>query len=411
MMMHIPALQENWVWLSLLIVLMLPIGLLLLLGRGGMLAASRRKTNVTLFKNKEADINEAFAAGLLSEQEKNNLLAELQGQLLEDAEDLTQETYKQSTWAYLVLLLAVLATPVAVIVLYQQLGAIEGVQLKQQLESMAEEKDIEVLKKQGVEIITKLEAWVEKTPDDYQSQALLARAFVSAGRYEKASKHFAIIHQGFPEDPDVIAQYAQSLYLANNRQMTAKVKELLERALTIDRNQSVALGLLGVDGFAKGDFLQAAYYWERTLFLLNPNSPAVSSIVQGLSEAKMMLKEKPDAAGIPIELHIDSALLKSGDEVIWLFVRSEEHSAGPPVAVKKIRASWLPTTVWLSSYDRILPSATPLPEQAGLVVTARLSRLGLPEAAQGDVESQTVSLTKPGEGSINLLLNKVVGAK
>src|SRR5690606_18186939 len=142
----------------------------------------------------------------------------------------------------------------------------------------------------------------------------------------------------------------------NNRQMTAKVKELLESALTIDRNQSVALGLLGVDGFAKGDFLQAAYYWERTLFLLNPNSPAVSSIVQGLSEAKMMLKEKPDAAGIPIELHIDSALLKSGDEVIWLFVRSEAHSAGPPVAVKKVRASWLPTTVWLSSYDRILPS-------------------------------------------------------
>ena len=264
-------------------------------------------------------------------------------------------------------------------------------------------------------MVAKLAARLEKEPANAEGWLMLARSYYAMNRFDDAARAFERAVKLTPDDPNVLADYADALGAAQNS-LLGKPTELVMRALAIDRTNWKALALAGTAAFDRKDFRQAVILWEELTQVMPQDAPMIKSLDASIAEARQLggmpmaaagavgaaesagpsatpigVPANPagapgasPAAGMKVEgtvnLSANLAAKASADDVVFIFARPAEGSR-MPVAVLKRRVKELPAAFSLDDSMAMTPNMT-LSRTPQVVVGARISKSGHRDAAK-----------------------------
>jgi cytochrome c-type biogenesis protein CcmH len=399
----------------------------LMLARTATGKAARRDVNIAVYRDQMKEMEADRTNGLISEEQFHAAKLELEARLADDAltPDDAPEPGLVSSRKLGYTLGAVL--PVAAFGLYFWLGnpasliAIADAQSSPAHPAMAAAPGEHDLMK----MIQKVEEKTQANPDDGEAWAMLAKTYSATEQWQKALPAYEKAIKLLPQDASVLSGYAEALAINNNRVLTGKHMELVQKALEIDQNDIKGLELAGVYAFQEKNFAQASLYFKRLYGLLPPESPYAQDILAAQKQADKVLaqsggpvmglpadapaadgKTPSIAAGATIKGRIDIApALKSSlsaTDVLFVFARTGLN--GPPVAAMRASASQLPLEFELNDSMAMNP-ANSLSQQKQVLLVARVSKSGSPMAQSGDFEGALANV-KVGASGVKILIDQ-----
>lgn len=201
--------------------------------------------------------------------------------------------------------------------------------------------------------------------------------------------------------PELLGQWAQAKYFADDKKWSDTLKALTDEALKADPKEVTSLGLLGIAAFEERRFQEAIGYWQRLMDELPDGDASRSALEGGIAKAREQLQAsgaKVEAApvvkamaSIKVSVDLADAVKASalpGDSV-FIFARAV---SGPPapLAVKRVTVADLPITVELGDVDAMMPQLK-LSNFPEVQLMARISRAGQPTAGEWVGRSQPLS--------------------
>jgi cytochrome c-type biogenesis protein CcmH len=185
--------------------------------------------------------------------------------------------------------------------LYQQLA-------DEQALALAEDRnpDLEI----AMALADKLEILLERDPEDLNNTYLLASAYAQLLRFENAVPLYKKYLMARPTDERVLTEYTQILYLANERQLTERVKFVVDRALELNPHNQQVLAMMAMHHFQAGDYRSAIGHWQNMLAVLRPDSPTAMMVQEAVTEAQKRLSSEKQ-----VDKPVDNPVEKSGDKI------------------------------------------------------------------------------------------------
>ena len=378
--------------------------------------ADRTEQNVTIFKERLAELDRERASGTLQPAEYEELKQELEKNLLEDAgalEVVEQPVVKKNAAQLLTVTLMALLIPALALGLYVKYGSAKELQVALESPQVPHGKQPSVEEALGM-----LQQELAANPQNPEGWYILASTYMNLGEFGKGAEAFTKVIAQLPKDapqyPGVMGQYAQALYFANGG-MSDEVRQQIERTLDIEPQEVTALGLLGIDAFEQKAYEQAIDHWRAAL--RNADTGAAESLKTGirramdeLAAAGKPVPEVPELAQVRLDIQVDiSAELAAkvqADQPVFVFARPV--GSRMPVAAKRLTVADLPTTVILDDSAAMMPQAK-LSDQTAVEIGVRISTSGQPQASSGDFEAsvQTVQLDQVTE-PVRLLIDQIV---
>lgn len=349
---------------------------------------SDKASNIAYFREQEADLTRQRDQGLVTPEDAELIRTELKKKLLEDVTD-KEETlsYTSSSSKGLALFLALLIPTMAVPV-YLHLGA----QTELSVTGMMMNPDAS-----HEEMISALEAWRDKRPDNAQAWYLLAGRYIAKGEVDKAIDAYKTLYTVSEGSPQAAAQLAQVLFLANRNQVNGEVRGLYQDALSKDESNTTALGLKGIDAFEREDYKQAVQAWTKALSIEN-DMTARQSLSVGITKARKLMGEAVAELRINVELAPELSDLPAQARVI-VFAR-ESGVKKPPIAAIPLKVSDLPKEVILDDNAAMMMGASSLSDAESLDVVARITLSG--DVAQSDYQAEVRDVKIKDNGVIQL---------
>lgn len=274
--------------------------------------------------------------------------------------------------------------PLFALLLYWQLGAKPDWEIAEIIEQRplsAESKD---------ELIMALQKRAKQQPENRDIAYLLASSLLSIGRHEEAVNAYREVVKLNPESAQVLAEYAQALFLRAGNTITPAVREQTREALKRDPQSATALGLAGIDAFQSGKYEMAIESWDMAMSQLNPQSPSYAVLQDGVRRAKEALgnngklvvdKAKPELA-LDVRVKLSEELSALKEATVFVYARAWQ---GPkmPLAIKRYGIADLPKSVRLSESMQMIQgmSLGSFPE---VEVVARVSETGNAVPQAGD---------------------------
>ncbi len=140
----------------------------------------------------------------------------------------------------------------------------------------------------------KLAAKLEKSPDNGDNWALLARTYVEVKQHDKAVGAFEKAANLIQNDAQLLADYADALAMTNQSKFDEKSKGLVDKALQIDAKNPKALLLAGTIAFNEAQYQKAIDFWKRLQPLIGKEDELLSKEVEAnISEATSLLAKAP----------------------------------------------------------------------------------------------------------------------
>jgi cytochrome c-type biogenesis protein CcmH len=293
-----------------------------------------------------------------------------------------------------------LAVAVGSLALYRQHGALQAMQITEISNAIFSGQIAqEQVPAQQDLLLSELDEFIAQHPKQEKFLYMRARMLAEAGSWQRAASDYRELVSRFPEQDHLLAEYAQVLFLQNNRVLTADVSAFLDQALQINPHNITALGLLGMHAFEHGDYQKTVSLWQRLMVSLPPGSSQIATIVAGINRAKELgnITDAPaslasaDAMSVDVKLSVQVSIADTAqataDEVVFVTLKAVNGPRMPLAAVK--------TTVAALSDPIVLDTATSpmrgqidLSSVASFEVVVRLSRSGQPIPAAGDWEGR-----------------------
>ncbi|ATB63942.1 c-type cytochrome biogenesis protein CcmI [Pseudomonas mosselii] len=356
----------------------------------------RTALNVALYEERVAELAAQQAAGVLDEQQLANGRDEAARELLADTE--RGDVIRQGHLGKAVPLLAAVLVPVMALGLYLHFGAADKVELTQEFarapQSMAE-------------MTTRLERAVQAQPDSAEGLYFLGRAYMAEQRPADAAKAFERAVALAGRQPELLGQWAQSLYFAADKQWSAQLQALTDEALKADPQEVTSLGLRGIAAFEGERYQEAIDFWQRLLAQLPPGDASREALQGGIDRAADKLKagggKVAETARLKVRVELAAALKDKvrPDDTVFIFARA---SNGPPMplAAKRVTVAQLPIEVELSDADAMMPQMK-LSDFAEVQLVARVSRTGQP--THGEWKGQSAPLATGTQGTQHVTID------
>lgn len=336
----------------------------------------RRAVNVAVYEERLALLEEEYRAGRLDTPGWEAAKAEAGKALLADVDaeaGAAEVAPATAAKGQRVTLAAMVVVPVAALVVYLNVGALDRLSLSREMATPASSP---------AEMLSRLERTVEAQPDAPDALYLLARTYMAQNRASEAVPLFQRAAQLAGRPPELLGQWAQAQYFAAGRQWSGQVQALVDEALRGNPNESTSLGLLGIAAFEGKHWAAAVSYWQRLQAGLAPNDPARDALQTGIDRARQALREEggSEVSGrvLRVQVRLSPALAArvSPEDAVFVFARAV---SGPPIplAVKRLRVADLPANITLSDADAMQP-ALKLSAFGEVNVMARVSRSGQP---------------------------------
>ncbi len=270
---------------------------------------------------------------------------------------------------------------------------------------------------------------VEERPDDVQGWSLLARSMAALGRYAESAKAYEHLAKIAPGDPQVLADLADALGMAQGRSLAGRPYEAVKAALAIDPKHHKSLALAGTAAMEAGDFVNAERYWQTLAADVAAGSDdeaRVRAIIEEVrTRANAAGKPLPAVAAAPapkvaaapsktaqgasvagsVTISPEVAAKVAESDTLFVFARAEDGSR-IPLAVLRGTARQLPMAFSLDDSMAMSPQAKL--SQAGAVrIEARITRSGNATPQPGDLVGRSDSV-RPGARDVKVVVNQVL---
>ena len=356
-------------------------------GRRAQREEDRTALNVALYQERVAELQTQQAEGVLDAAQLDTGRAEAARELLADTEGV--EAPRESRLGKPLPLLAAFLVPVLGLGLYLHFGASDKVELTREFSQPPVSLQ---------DMTQRLERAAAAQPDSAEGLYFLGRAYMAQDRSADAAKVFERAVALVGRQPELLGQWAQAQYFADNKQWSPKIQALTDEALKLDPKEVTSLGLLGIAAFEGERYQDAIDYWGRLLAQLPPEDNSRVALQGGIDRATQKLKESggtvaqaPKAATLKVRVDVSAdvkAKALPGDSV-FIFARAV---SGPPapLAAKRVTVAELPITVELGDADAMMPQLK-LSNFPEVQLVARISRAGQPTAGEWIGRSQPLA--------------------
>jgi len=391
---------------------------------GGVLALllppllSRRKSagetgaaiNTAIYRDQLRELDGDLRAGTLEANQYDKARAELEGRLLGDVDHAVATPVLAAPGGRGVAVVLGVAVPVAAVLIYLAIGTPAALDPKALTNPHADAHGVQV---QQIEaMVEKLAARLKDEPDNAEGWVMLARSYRVLGRFKEAAAAYATAAGRSQPDPDLLADYADSLGMAQDGNLAGKPEELVLQALKLDPKHVKSLALAGTAAFERRDFAKAAEYWERMLPQLPPDSEMAQAVRSSIAEARAEAKLPPAPAAKAAAKSVAGAARVAGTvelapafaakaapgDTVFIFARAVE---GPrlPLAILRVQAKSLPLKFTLDDSSAMAPGMN-LSSQRRVVVGARISRSGSANPQPGDLEGYSAPVDVGADGVV-----------
>jgi cytochrome c-type biogenesis protein CcmH len=266
---------------------------------------------------------------------------------------------------------------------------------------------------------------------------MLARSYSVLGRNAEALPAYARAVALKSDDAGLLADYAAELAMQNQRNLSGRPIELVQRALTIDPNNLKALSLAGMAAFDKKDYAGAVAQWEKILRQSPSDPDLVQQVQASVAEARELGKlpagesvvAAPAAPAAPSErgasgagaapaaaadaavsgtVILSSSLGAQADpnDTVFIIARPTD-GARMPLAVLRKQVKDLPFEFRLDDSLSMAPTAK-LSMHPNVVVSARISKSGNAIAQPGDLVGAAPAPVALGARGVKIEISQTV---
>ena len=203
-------------------------------------------------------------------------------------DDPAQHAPRSGRWATL---LIIPLLPLCAVLLYQQIGSVELIDILQQSRTMQSQPPQQAAAPTTSidEMVDKLAARLEEQPDDMKGWVMLARSYTILKRHSEAMTAYENVLRLGGENADLLTDYADAMVMANHGKFTDESGVLLTRALELDPDNLKGLWLAGHWKNQSGEHEEALRYWQQAAAQLPPDSEDAAVIAQQISSVQQQL--------------------------------------------------------------------------------------------------------------------------
>ncbi len=239
---------------------------------------------------------------------------------------------------------------------------------------------------------------------------------MEAGKYAEAVDAYRQVFKRDAQEPMIMAEMAQAIFLANGNKMNAEIVELAQKAIALDSKNTMALGLLGIHAFAQKNYPEAIRSWQKIVDILGSEADASQPLVSGIEHATNLFLAAggnvedllPKAAHvIRVSVSLGAGVKVAPDQTVFVYARTWQGSP-MPLAISRIKVSELPKVIQLDETMAMSPTAS-LANASEVEVVARVSMDGSVQAKAGDwqVKQGPISMITPS-GLLELQIKEQV---
>lgn len=334
-------------------------------------------TNKSLIKQRLAELHSEQQLGLLSDSDRQQSENELKLALLDELN--TTETRETKT-SIAIVIGALVSLSVGIgAYLYAnqiqpiqqwQLAQLETSELGQRMIKGDESLNLQDLQTFALGLRTKL----LDTPEDATGWMLLGRVSGAINRIDSAIQAFEKSLKYDPSNIGTLSSYAQALLMTGQEQQVLQAKNVLLHILTLEPDNTNAMGVLAIAATELGDKSLALENWQRLVAFIpesDPNFMAVKQrIVQLQAELGLLGQSLEDNAepeaeslsltGVSVTVNISENLQNKLPKNGYLFVFAQESTGQVkmPAAVVKMPLQGFPVVVELSDANAMMPNYT-----------------------------------------------------
>jgi len=280
--------------------------------------------------------------------------------------------------------------------------------------------------------IAGLQQKLKQNPEDAEGWTLLGRAYEATEHFAEARDALKRAHELSKDDPEITVAYAQALALStDSRRVEGEARQLLEGALKAAPDNQHGLWLIGISDYQQKKYDSAIASWQRLLAQLPKDSTSAKSVQKQIADAQAVRDGRAppqdeeetapaapaqaaaapatgDGPHLTVKVALDAKLKDklAPNDVLFIYAKA---AAGPPmpVAIQRLQASQLPTTVTLTDGMGMMPSMK-LSQFPQVIIGARVSKSGNAIAQSGDLQTISKPLAVTTTAPIELTIDQVV---
>jgi cytochrome c-type biogenesis protein CcmH len=388
---------------------------------------------LNVLRDQRNELDAEVAAGRISEVERAARIADLTRRVHDEGltAPATPGTRAAAANPKMRLWLAAAVTilvPVIAIPVYLQVGTPAALDPAARAPAAANSPHGDFSPEQMRAMLNKLKARLEAKPDDVTGWTMLGRGLQLVDDFAGSAAAFEKAAALRPDDASLLADYADSLAMSRQRDLTGKPWELIQQALRIDPKSPKALALAASAEFAQRRFESAKGYWQRLLAVIPPDSEDANDIrtmiaqIDGKSAGVAPPATAPAAlpgAAVPgaasatagkevtgtVKLAPALAAKVGPDDVVFIFARAPDGSR-MPLAIMRLKASELPKQFRLDD-TQAMSSGRTLSSMPQVRIEARVSKSGDARPAPGDLRGES-ALVAPGAANVEIVINEEI---
>jgi len=378
-------------------------------------ATSRRQMNAVIYREELDKLEAEHQAGVITSTDYEIAHAEMRQRLFQDTiEEDDQEvagSVKKTTIGLCIFIVLLSSA------LYFSLGDVVRVAQNDSERPMTQE---------GVEkMVAEFAIKMEKDPTNLKGWAMLARSYRILGRNEDAAKAYARAGNFIDSDPQLLADYADTLAANANGSFVGKPLQLINQALKLDPDNLMALWLSGTASYNANNYKAAVQTWEKLAKQIPPDSDEGRAVQGSIADARakgglavFTAAPAPTSTPAPAQNSIASSSkaisgkielsaelkskIQSGDIVMVIARKPGERM---PVAVLRVPVSNFPMSFTLNDSLAMNPSA-PLSQLTEASIEVRISKTGMAKPEAGDLIS-TPKTIQLGAKDVRVLVDQV----
>jgi cytochrome c-type biogenesis protein CcmH len=388
---------------------------------------------IAVYRDQKQALDAECADGVITPEERDAAVTELARRLSDEVKTVREakidERGRRRAWFAAAALL--LLIPTAAVVLYARLGN-PGAGASAVDTATDDRNTHKMSDAQIAAMVDSLAQRLKSRPDDAQGWVLLARSYHALGRFPEAAEAYAHADALIPDNAALLADYADTLAMAQGRKLAGKPAALAQRALAIDLNHRKALALAATAALEARDLEGALSYWRRLLAQFPQTSDDATQITAIIAEIESIEREgkgRPDRggkaqrraepAGAPALANASTGATIAGrvdisptlaarvalTDTVFIFARAVD---GPrmPLAVLRVSARELPKEFTLDDSMGMAPGVS-LSGAAAVIVEARISKSGNALPQSGDFSGRSAPV-KPGAAGVKVTIDQVV---
>ncbi|WP_201574163.1 c-type cytochrome biogenesis protein CcmI [Psychrobacter sp. H8-1] len=267
----------------------------------------------------------------------------------------------------------------------------------------------------GRQLITAMQANVHRHADDPNRWMRLSELFLSLEATDSALEALSRAYRLSPDNEEIATTYAQISFFANNGQLDADGRRVLQEVLRNNPQHEGAQMLMAMGEARASNFDQAESWIQRLRESIAAKPGDHTQALASLDElsANVIAQQAQAAEGVNVTITINASLLPlvQGDDVLFVAIR--DVNGGAPYAAKRLPISVIRqggANVSLSDLDAMMPERTiqsARAEKTQLAVIARISRSGNAGAESGDLSGNPVVIGSD-QTEVNVQINQQI---